>query len=165
VIGASKPGVGPTPLEEMMNPETEAEIKEQFIWRTQDGQRLTLSEMETSHVFNCFKMAFNHVAVHYGGTPIRFTKEWPSYHKIAKEDPKQLAWLVWIFHTVLEKRTDMVFADKWAYNRIMDQIYKNKGFKEDLQKRQEVKVRFFRSTTRALNAHLDHTVGMSNGIN
>ena len=149
----------------MMNPETEALIKEQFEWKTQTGEILTLPEMETSHIFNCFKMAFNHVAFHYNGTPIRFTKQWGTYHRIAQEDPKQLAWLTWVFHTVLEQRDDMNFADKWSYKKIMDQIYDNSDFKNDLQKPPETTSRLHHDSRKALEGHFDHTVGMSNGNN
>jgi len=147
----------------MMNSDSIGLIKKQFTWRTEKGEILTLPQMKTSHIFNCFKMAFNHVAVHYKGTPIRFTKQWPDYHKKAKKNPKQLAWLTWVFHTVLETRKDMSLSDRLAYNQIMDQIYSNPNFKDDLKKLPKPQRKISKNSLEELVKPFDTTVGMSNG--
>ena len=98
------------------------EVKEVFRWRTMEGETLNLNQMKTSHIFNCLKMVFNHVAHVYGGTPVRFTRQWHNYFEMAQRHPQKLAYICWIFHMELQERDDMIFADKWSYKKIMDQI-------------------------------------------
>lgn len=42
------------------------------VWKTQDGRRLQIGDMETSHLFNTVRMLWNHFApAHYQLHPFR----------------------------------------------------------------------------------------------
>ena len=46
--------------------------KQEFIHIMADGTTLKADEMETSHIFNCIKMWYNHLAVIVGFQDIWF---------------------------------------------------------------------------------------------
>lgn len=97
-------------------------IAEGFLWRTMEGETLALSEMETSHVFNCMKMVFNHLAKVWGGRPVWFTKEYGDYTEGAARDPARLAGLVVFFMAEIIRRGDLPEKYVEPFRAIVDQI-------------------------------------------
>ena len=75
---------------------------ENFHWRTQEGEVLTPPEMETSHIFNCVRMIFNHTAPEE--MKLRPFKHWPSWEDVPAIQKRVC---VMAFLTELSRRTDL----------------------------------------------------------
>lgn len=94
----------------------------QFRWRTSEGDVLTLSEMETSHIFNSMKMCFNHLAQVWGGRPVWFVQEYPDYFDHAVAAPSALAGVVVLFLAEIGRRGDLPEKYIEPYRAIVEQI-------------------------------------------
>lgn len=81
-----------------------------LIWITAEGERLPLTKMGTSHLFNAMKMCFNHLAERHGGQPIQFTKHWHGARQLAVYKPEVLATWVVAMLTELDRRRDIPFS-------------------------------------------------------
>lgn len=93
-----------------------------FLWRTMEGEVLTLDEMKTAHIFNSMKMIFNHLAKEWGGKPVWFTKQYGDYEVRAAADPATLAGVVVRFLQEIEKRGDLPARYVEPYRAIVDQL-------------------------------------------
>lgn len=99
------------------------ELKRQdFRWRTMDGDILTLDEMATKHIFNSMKMCFNHLAAAWGAKPVWFVKHYGDYASAAVREPRQLAWLVVFFILEIDRRGDLPERYSEPYQQIKDQL-------------------------------------------
>jgi len=106
-------------------PQAEGIIKN-FKWKTMEGQVLTMSEMETGHIFNSMKMIYNHIAEQYGCQLVWFTKKYPGYNEKARHDPKKLAMVVALFCYEIERRGDLPNKYFFPYWEIVNAILKTK---------------------------------------
>lgn len=97
-------------------------IEKPFLWKTMDGEILTLAEMKTGHVFNSMKMCFNHLAAAWDARPVWHQHQYRDYASAARQEPGQLAWLVVMFIQEIEKRGDLPEKYREPYNEIVDQI-------------------------------------------
>lgn len=86
-------------------------------WTTQDGERLKVSEMETTHVFNAMKMLFNSLAKRYGGEQVEPGKKWA----FSMSDETKAKWIV-RFDNELYKRTDLLPHYRKALEAMRSQI-------------------------------------------
>lgn len=93
-----------------------------FRWRTMEGDILTLAEMETRHIFNCFKMCFNHLAAAWGGKPVWFTKKYKDYAQHGRMAPQYLAALVVFFMEEIDRRGDLAPFYLAPYQAMVNQI-------------------------------------------
>jgi hypothetical protein len=76
-------------------------------WRTAQGEAITLGKMKTSHLFNCLKMFYNHLAEVYRMPIYYFTRKYAEYHYLAINDPFRLIDMSKIFIKEIDKRKDM----------------------------------------------------------
>ena len=63
--------------------------KQEFIHIMADGTTLKADEMETSHIFNCIKMWYNHLAVIVGFQDIWFGKKKAHIFHTWETDPQK----------------------------------------------------------------------------
>lgn len=106
------------------------ELKE-YRWKTQKGEVLTLSQMETSHIFNCMKMMFNHLASTYAGlTPVWFVHRYPGFKKQAEQIPMEIARHVVILVLEIQRRKDLPLRYYDPYKQILVQLSSLKRIKE-----------------------------------
>lgn len=98
-------------------------IARPFLWRTMEGEVLTLEEMDTKHVFNSMKMIFNHLAEQFNATPIWFNHQYGDYQRGAVANPSGLAYLVLFFIAEIERRGDLLARYREPYAAICGQVF------------------------------------------
>jgi len=96
-----------------------------FRWRCKSGLVLRLEEMETRHIFNAMKMLYNHLAVHYGLQPVWFQRQYSDVHQQAMLDSEQLAGVVMLFISEIERRGDLPDKYKVPYREIVTNILRS----------------------------------------
>jgi hypothetical protein len=96
--------------------------KTAFLWRTMEGEVLTLEQMETKHLFNSMKMCFNHIAEVYGGRPVWFKHSYSDYFERARLEPVTVAGYVVIFMKEIDRRGDLPAKYHAPYADIVSQI-------------------------------------------
>jgi hypothetical protein len=102
------------------------EIATDFRWTTREGKQLRIEEMETSHIFNCVKMLFNHVAEAWGGHPVWYTKRYTDYAFRARQVPDHLMLQLCLFVWHIEQRGDLPEQYRLPYQRMIVQLRKTK---------------------------------------
>ena len=89
------------------NDEKLEELIKTFVWTTSEGEKLRLREMETSHIFNCMKMEFNHLAKTFNLPTVWFqNKYWDKYYEAEKMTYKTFQTIV-IFVYEIERKRDL----------------------------------------------------------
>lgn len=78
-----------------------------MLWRTKEGEIITIEDMDSKHLFNSMKMIFNHLAMMWGGRPVWFTKQYSDYVQGAVTGPEELARQVMVLMRELDRRTDL----------------------------------------------------------
>jgi hypothetical protein len=59
------------------NSEIYLEFKDNFIWTTHDNEHLTLSQMNTIHIFNAMKMVYNNIlSEHMSVNEVWYNRSW-----------------------------------------------------------------------------------------
>mgnify|MGYP003963164499 CR=1 FL=1 len=96
------------------------EYKEDFSWRTQDGDILLLEEMDTKHVFNSMKMIYNHLASRYNKETVWFTKFYTDY--AYDFDSFDMALTICIFYEEIEKRGNLPMKYAQPYYKIVSAL-------------------------------------------
>lgn len=116
----------------MRRPEFQTnQLTDQMTWKTQDGEILTISQMETPHTFNAMKMLFNHLAVTYNGLqPIWFTKSYEGQKQNAEHMPEQVVRYMLAFMIQIETRKDLPEKYEHPYLQIRKQLFKIKQIKQ-----------------------------------
>lgn len=82
-------------------------VRGRMLWVTQEGERMFISDMATTHLFNAMKMCFNHLAEAHGGVPVWFQQHWGGAAAIARFNPTRLAAYVVGMLTELDRRNDL----------------------------------------------------------
>ena len=80
---------------------------QESIHITGDGTQLGISEMETTHVFNCVKMWYNHLAVILGFQEFWFRKKKAHIFHTWETDPQKGINILKKYMLEFEKRDDM----------------------------------------------------------
>jgi hypothetical protein len=96
---------------------------EEFLWSTQEGEILSLAEMETKHCFNAAKALFNAVAEAWGGRPVWYVKKYPDYQRSARQDPQEFLKPFRIFYAEIERRGDLPEKYYAPWREIKEQIF------------------------------------------
>lgn len=78
-----------------------------LIWTTAEGERMPITAMATSHLFNAMKMVFNHIADVWGGEPVWFNHQYSDYTTAALTGPHRLAQVVFTMLEELDRRKDL----------------------------------------------------------
>jgi hypothetical protein len=140
-----------------------------YNWVTADGGRLKLSEMTTLHLGNVLKMIWNHVCHRYNGTKVDFSNTYGRFTQMAEEEPDKMLDLCIILRHAIDKRPDVYTLDPW-YPQIAAQLASGRPRVRHGQLLNGAHTRFkpvcefYRSTRRAFHAHLDATIGGTNGL-
>lgn len=113
-------------------------MKRPFLWRTMEGEVLTLAEMETKHIFNSMKMVFNHLAEEFGADPVWFVHTYRDYQHRANHDPDALAYQVLTFIAEIEARGDLPEKYRVPYLLITEQVFGPMKFKRIAPQRKEI---------------------------
>ena len=93
-----------------MNKETEerlGKIVDEFRWRTNDGDVLKISDMETSHVFNTLKMWYNHFAEAQDLPSFWFNHSYNGISHVVNQKPDEVLGLIAVFIWTIETRGDL----------------------------------------------------------
>jgi len=98
--------------------------KKDFKWKTMKGEILTLDEMKNSHIFNCFKMIYNHIAEKYKLPTVWFMQKYKDYKIKAVTIPKKLMMTMCIFIKEIEERGDLPEKYILPYSCIIDSLMK-----------------------------------------
>lgn len=105
------------------NRDTYRELSKVIIWNTITGSEgKTVKDMATSHIFNCLKMMYNHLAVIAGGPQIMFTKEHPQLYEYWKKDSKSMIKWMKIFIVEIDDRADLRGPRNTAYAFIKEML-------------------------------------------
>jgi len=99
-------------------------VNDNFEWQTMDGHILTLEEMDTSHIFQCIRMFYNHLAL---------ANKWPSvgqnikyygdYKTYAIHRGGELMLLMMFFMQEFENRKDKTAEEKGLYFLIREYLW------------------------------------------
>lgn len=99
------------------------QLTKSFLWRTMEGEILTLAEMDTKHIFNSMKMIFNHLAQEFNAQPVWFNHRYSDYQHSAARNPEGLAWQVLVFIAEIESRGDLSTKYAEPYQTICEQVF------------------------------------------
>ena len=129
--------------------------KQNFKWHTQDGQILSLDEMDTKHIFNSMKMYYNHLARQAGFPEIWFMHEYGDHYLRLHRFADAYAKVIVIFVHEIETRGDLPEKYHEPYYRIIQVICRMIGIKMN---------RLAFHSTRNQNAPVEEDVLMDIGI-
>jgi hypothetical protein len=93
------------------------------IWTTNEGERIPVYKMETSHLFNAMKMMFNHLAAEHGGQPVWFQKRYEGAQAMARAIPGTVAWWVVVMLAELGRRDDIPARYLSPLQEIREQVF------------------------------------------
>ena len=97
-------------------------LRNNFRWRTMEGDVLTLDEMDTKHLFNSLKMIYNHLAARHGKETVWFNNIYSDYLDAAVVIPEKLALDIIVFYQEIENRNDLPEKYWEAYEKIIEQL-------------------------------------------
>jgi hypothetical protein len=100
-----------------------------FIWSTMDGTHLRIYQMETSHIFNCAKLLYNHLADAYGLPTVWFKKRYADFAERAREIPDRELYSMLCFIKEIEKRKNLPEKYHKPYMDILANINRATGGK------------------------------------
>ena len=99
------------------------ELSKMVIWNAVTGSKgRSIEEMATSHLFNCLKMMYNHLAIIVGVPRIMFSKEHPQLYEYWKKDPKSMIKWMKIFIVEIDDRKDLRGPSNTAYTFIKEML-------------------------------------------
>ena len=99
------------------------EIKNLY-WKTAGGERIHVSEMETSHVYNTMKMLYNHLAYGTGLETFSFNKRYWDRNKISSKRKRKHLRKAAAFSVIIERRGDLPYEYEKTFHEIF-KILKN----------------------------------------
>ena len=82
-------------------------IVKPMIWVTAQGERIPITKMETTHLFNAMKMVFNHLAEAHGGMPVWFVRQYGDVARAAEIAPHVMAEMCAKMLAELDRRNDL----------------------------------------------------------
>lgn len=94
------------------------EYREDFLWNTMEGECVSIDEMDTKHIFNCFKMIFNHLAETYNLPTVWHQHRYGEYLVRAVEAPEDLVIQLQFFYLEIERRSDLPERYKEPFEKI-----------------------------------------------
>ncbi len=95
-------------------------IDPRFLWQTQEGEVLRVQDMQTSHIWNSFKMVWNHrVSPEYRIIPFK------KYKGIDKMSSARVKWIVQNLVNELGNRDDLTPFMKKTLAQIVQWLMSN----------------------------------------
>lgn len=95
----------------------EQEIGE-LVWTQRDGTQTKVKEMNTPYLFNCFRLYYNHLALHYNQPTVWMTKLSEPLQLLVIDDPEYCLAVCDMFGQVLSSR-DNIGINLRGYERII----------------------------------------------
>lgn len=103
--------------------DTYRELSKMVVWNAvTENKGQSIKEMATSHLFNCLKMMYNHLAMIVGVPRIMFSKEHPQLYEYWKKDPKSMIKWMKIFIVEIDDRKDLRGPSNTAYAFIKEML-------------------------------------------
>jgi hypothetical protein len=95
------------------------DVIKKLTWKTQNGHKLHIWEMDTDHVYNSMKMIYNHLANGCGAVTVKpFHNMYFEANSLKSIDRRVLLRKAMAFNVVIERRGDLPYENDGGYDII-----------------------------------------------